>query len=289
MNELVISLKQKLDEIDNRMYLGAMNRLTNAGYKIKIGMWEKGEAISGVFRGVKTPPSWRELEKQTDRNHEALKNWYELYLANPNKKEYEKRAKEEAIKWAKSRLPKMLGEPKKKIAEEYPVVPEGKYSTIVADPPWPVESIILDKWESPIEDKYKTMTIEEIKQYFNHNWKADSCNLFLWTIHSFLREALEVMDAWEFKYFCCITWDKKGGWSTNGFHKRTELCLYGYHNKININQTGEFIPTIIEELKREHSRKPKIFDDILRKNTPEPRLELFPREAKDGFKCPGYN
>lgn len=167
--------------------------------------------------------------------------------------------------------------------EEHTSVPVGKYSTIIADPPWPIESVVLDKWESPLDDKYGTMTLEEIENYFNPEWKANPCGLFLWTIHSFLHDAFHIMGAWGFKYFACLTWDKGGGWSQNGFHKRTEFCLYGYSGKINVNQSGDFIPTLIQEKKREHSRKPIIFDDLIRSNTPEPRLELFWREKKEGF------
>jgi len=102
-----------------------------------------------------------------------------------------------------------------------------------------------------------------------------------------LREAFSVIDAWSFKYHCCITWDKGSGWSLSGFHRRTEFCLYAYKGKINVNQTGEFIPTIISENKRKHSQKPDKMYELIESNTPEPRIELFARIVRPGWKSWG--
>lgn len=168
---------------------------------------------------------------------------------------------------------------------ESPPIPKGKYSVFYADPPWPVDSMILEKWKSPLADKYPTMTIEEIN---NLGLKlsehiADNCSLFLWTTHTYLKEAFDVIEAWGFKYHCCITWDKGSGWSLCGFHRRTEFCLYAYKGKINITQTGKYIPTLISESKREHSEKPEIMYKLIEGHTPSPRLELFARKKRDGW------
>ena len=166
-----------------------------------------------------------------------------------------------------------------------PPLPKGKYSVIHADPPWPVDSMILEKWESPVDDKYLTMTIEEIK-YLGlklSECTADDCSLFLWTTHTYLREAFDVIESWDFKYHCCITWDKGSGWSLCGFHRRTEFCLYAYKGKINITQTGKYIPTLISESKRKHSEKPEIMYKLIEGHTPSPRLELFARKKRDNW------
>jgi len=168
---------------------------------------------------------------------------------------------------------------------ESPPLPKGKYPVIYADPPWPVDSMLLEKWESPIGDKYLTMTIEEIKilGLKISECTADDCSLFLWTTHTFLKEAFDVIESWGFKYHCCITWDKISGWSLCGFHRKTEFCLYAYKGKINITQTGEYIPTLISEPKRKHSKKPEIMYKLIEDHAPFPRLELFAREKRDGW------
>jgi N6-adenosine-specific RNA methylase IME4 len=187
-----------------------------------------------------------------------------------------------AHRWLEKFFPSPELEP-----HETPSLPSGKYRVIYADPPWPVDSMVLDKWESPLDDKYPTMTIEEIKAVPIPPICADDCSLFLWTTHTYLREAFDVIETWGFKYHCCITWNKGSGWSLCGFHRLTEFCLYAYRGNINVNQVGEFIPTLITEKKRKHSQKPDKMYELIESNTPEPRIELFARIEREGWKVWG--
>lgn len=161
--------------------------------------------------------------------------------------------------------------------------PVGKYSVIYTDPPWPVGSIVMDKWESPIDDKYPVMSIEDITNLPVQELAADDCALFMWTTHTFLPDALNIIKEWGFKYFCCITWNKGSGWTQNGFHKMTELLLYAYKGKMNVDQYGKAIPTLIEEKKTYHSKKPDSIRDLIASKTPEPRIEMFARDSFEGW------
>lgn len=172
---------------------------------------------------------------------------------------------------------------RKNKASVTPPLPDGKYRVIYADPPWEVGSIVLDKWESPLSDKYPTMPLEEIMALDVASRRADDCSLFLWTTQTFLHEAFHVIEAWGFKYHICLTWDKGGGWTSNGFHRRTELCLYAYSGKMNIPSDGEAIPALIVEAKREHSRKPDALYELIEARIPEPRIELFARKKRPGW------
>ena len=172
---------------------------------------------------------------------------------------------------------------RKRNAPPAPELPEGKYNVIYIDPPWPVGSIVMDKWESPIDDKYQTMTIDEIGELPIDDLSADKCSLFLWTTHTFLDDALRLIRLWNYKYFCCITWDKGNGWTQNGFHKRTEMLLYAYKGGINIDATGKAIPTIITENKTHHSKKPDSIRELIENKTPAPRLEMFARDKYPGW------
>ena len=160
-----------------------------------------------------------------------------------------------------------------------------KYQIIYADPPWKIQnaSKIWYKCYSPIEYKYPTMDLEQIKKLPIAQLTDTNCGLFLWTTHTFLEKAFEVLKSWGFNYHCCITWYKKCGFSVWGFHRNTEFCLYAYKGKININQKGKFIPTFIMETKRKHSQKPDIVRKWIESNTPEPRLELFARQKTEGW------
>ena len=160
-----------------------------------------------------------------------------------------------------------------------------KYQIIYADPPWDIGSTVLRKWESPLSDKYPTMTLGDLCNIGIdlRPHLADNCGLFLWATHTTLPDAFRIMREWGFVYHCLITWDKGGGWSSHGFHRRTEMCLYGYRGKINLNQRGKFIPTLITEKKTTHSTKPELMYQWLESNTPEPRLELFARKKRTGW------
>jgi len=170
------------------------------------------------------------------------------------------------------------------IAAQDPPPPNGKFKVIYIDPPWPVETIDLEKWESPIEEKYPTMSLDEIRKLPIKTLADDDCALFLWATHRFLYEALKMVEEWGFKHFCTITWDKQRGWTQFGFQKRTEFLIYAYRGRMVVNQYGEAIPTLISELAREHSKKPNIIRDLITKKTPPPRLEMFARgKAPDGW------
>ncbi len=178
---------------------------------------------------------------------------------------------------------KLLPKPKKRKFQP-PSLPDMNYNAIYVDPPWDIGSIILDeKWTSPIEDKYQTLSLDEIKSIEVENICTADCSLFLWTTQSFLVKSFNVIRSWGFKYHCCITWDKGSGWTQNGFHWRTEFCLYAYKGLINIEQKGKAIPTIITEPSREHSKKPDLMYELIENNTPEPRIELFARHKRPGW------
>lgn len=170
-----------------------------------------------------------------------------------------------------------------KTFKQAPEIPTGKFKVIYIDPPWQVGSMSMDKWESPIEDKYPTMSVDEIISLPISDLADDECALFIWTTHTFLPDTFRIIKEWGFKYFCTITWDKEGGWTQNGFHKRTEFLLYAYKGNMNINQYGKAIPTIIVEAKTKHSKKPDSIRDMIAEKTPEPRIEMFAREHFDGW------
>jgi len=76
----------------------------------------------------------------------------------------------EKVRLGKS-MKKAISESKKALVET-PPLPEGKYNVIYADPPWDIGSIKLEKWESPLDDKYPTMTMEA------RIWDAKLCSTF---------------------------------------------------------------------------------------------------------------
>jgi len=151
----------------------------------------------------------------------------------------------------------------------------------VIDPPYPIQPMILRKYQLSVP--YQTMTKKEIEALPINDLADNDCGLFLWTTHSFLPFSLELVKIWGFKYYCLLTWDKVSGLSHQGIFRVTEFVIYAYKGKMNIKQTGKYIPALFKEPKGKHSKKPRIFDGYIRLCTPEPRLDMFARKKKEGF------
>ena len=176
-------------------------------------------------------------------------------------------------------------------SEDVPELPGGKYNVIYADPPWPVSQSDWDmeKWSDTetIMEKYPTISVEAIGKMKAGDLAADRCSLFLWATQQFLPDALNIMGLWGFKYHVCITWDKGGGWTNFGFHRRTEFLLYGRKGKINMPFTGEAFPTLIVAPRGRHSEKPAIIREMIEQRIPSPRIELFARARFENWNCWG--
>ena len=166
-----------------------------------------------------------------------------------------------------------------------PDMPSGKYNVIYADPPWDIESMVLEKWESPLEDKYPTMKLKLLKNLKIEELCADDCVCFLWATHTTLPKAFELLRDWRFKYHCLLTWDKGGGWCVGGFHRKTELVLVGYRGILSnvVKEKGEYIPTLFYEKKTTHSTKPQIMYELIESRTIGKRIELFARNKREGW------
>lgn len=158
------------------------------------------------------------------------------------------------------------------------------YDVIYADPPWRYN---FSKSKSrKIENQYKTMTLEDIK---NLNVpSADNSVLYLWATAPKLLEALEVMKAWGFQYKTNAIWDKvrigMGYW----FRGRHELLLVGIKGKFSPPDPSLRIASVFSKMRGAHSEKPSYVRHIIGiwfKN--ERKLEMFAREKTDGWDVHG--
>ena len=158
-----------------------------------------------------------------------------------------------------------------------------KYQIIYADPPWNVKKIIRKVRPNQTKElDYPTMPLEDIKWLDVPNISDKNSVLFLWTTHSFLPKAFQVMEAWGFKYQRTITWDKQNGMCLFGFHHRTEFLLFGYKGKIEMYPKRKAFPTIVVAKSDKHSSKPQIFRDLIAPFG-QSRIELFARKKTEGW------
>lgn len=160
----------------------------------------------------------------------------------------------------------------------------GRYDCIVIDPPWPMEKIERDVRPNQVGFEYPTMTEDELAQFPVSEMADESCHLFCWTTQKFLPAAMRlIVDRWQFKYVCTFVWHKAGGFQPTGLPQfNCEFVLYARHGTPKFVDTKGF-PTCFNAPRREHSRKPDEFYDMLRLVTNGRRIDVFSREKRDGF------
>lgn len=167
-----------------------------------------------------------------------------------------------------------------------------KYRTIYADPPWQFANRTGKMApEHKRLNRYSTMKLEDIKQIPVSKVADEKCHLYLWIPNALLPEGLEVMKAWGFEYKTNLVWEKvrKDGFPDGrgvGFYFRntTELLLFGIKGGNNrTEQAGRSQVNLIRTVKREHSRKPDEFVELIENCSVGPYLELFARGDRDGW------
>lgn len=166
-----------------------------------------------------------------------------------------------------------------------PPPPEGKYRCIVIDPPWPV--VKIEREERPnqgVELDYSTLSIDEIKDLKIP--ADDMCHIYLWVTQKYLPAGIEILRSWGFKYQCVLTWVKKTGMTPFSWMYNTEHVLFGTRGGLPLDKLG--IKLAFEGESKKHSKKPDEFYEIVRQASPGPRIDMFAREARDGFDVWGF-
>ena len=167
----------------------------------------------------------------------------------------------------------------KKISNPKP--PEGKYKTIVIDPPWDMKKIIREVTPDQAGFDYPTMSIDEIKDFKLP--LDEEAHVYMWTTQKYLQYAFDIFEAWGIKYIFTMTWHKNGGFQPFGLPQyNSEFVVFGRIGGLKFEDTKAF-NTCFNANRREHSRKPDEFYDLVRRVSPGPRIDIFAREKRDGF------
>lgn len=186
----------------------------------------------------------------------------------------------------------MLIEPASCVAGGLAGMPEGKFGTILADPPWQFQNRTGKVApEHKRLSRYDTMTVDEICALPVSEMAASPSHLYLWVPNALLPDGIEVMRAWGYRYVSNLVWHKvrKDGGSDGrgvGFYFRnvTELLLFGVRgNNARTLAAGRSQVNMIQSRKREHSRKPDEQYDLIEACSWGPYLELFSRGRRPGW------
>ena len=168
---------------------------------------------------------------------------------------------------------------------------DGKYSTILADPPWRFQnSTGKVAPEHKRLARYSTLSLQEILDIPVNSIAEDNSHLYLWVPNALLAEGLETMRKWGFTYKTNIIWykiRKDGGPDGRGvgfyFRNVTEVILFGIKGSMRTLKPGRTQVNLLSTRKREHSRKPDELYDIIEACSPGPYLELFSRGKREGW------
>lgn len=163
--------------------------------------------------------------------------------------------------------------------------PRGKFRCIVIDPPWEVQKYERDVRPNQSGDlDYPTMTHEQIAEFDVQSLASDDgCHLFCWTTQKHLPPTLEIIERWGFKYCLVMVWHKNGGPQPFGLPQyNCEFVIYARSGAPEFRDTKQFF-TCFNAARREHSRKPDEFYELIERVTFGPRIDIFSREKREGF------
>ena len=165
-----------------------------------------------------------------------------------------------------------------------------KYQIIYADPPWRYHVYSKKGMGRSAESHYPTMSVDDICTLPVGDLADKNCVLFLWATFPQLKEALQVIDAWGFRYkTLAFLWLKQNRKADTWFYgmgfwtrSNSEVCLLATRGHPKRQSAGihQFVISHIEQ----HSKKPDIVrDKIVQLVGDLPRVELFARQKTPGW------
>lgn len=181
---------------------------------------------------------------------------------------------------------------------------EGRYRTIVADPPWSYPEGFVkteatgrsknvkrdgDKADGRPKDQrrslpYSGMSVEAICALPVSEMSEPDSRLFLWTTNRYLPESFCVMAAWGFTYRQTLVWQKSEGgpFPASVAVPTAEFLIVGTRGKPERLGT---LPSAVLKIAapRVHSTKPEAWLDHVEHISPGPYLEMFARRNRLGW------
>jgi N6-adenosine-specific RNA methylase IME4 len=164
-------------------------------------------------------------------------------------------------------------------------VPVGQYIAgqrfrcLVLDPPWDYDGEGASGRAAPT---YATMTDAEIAALPVDALAEPAAHLYLWVTNFSLPRGFDLIRAWGFRYVTALTWCKPSIGVGAYFRNSTEHLLFAVKGSLPLFYADQ--GTWFEAPRgRRHSDKPEALYDIVRRNSPGPRLEMFARGPREGF------
>ena len=119
--------------------------------------------------------------------------------------------------------------------------------------------------------------------------------IFMWTTDAHIKEAIDLMESWGFKYVTIVfIWSKQsknnkeiytlGAWTL----KNCEICLFGTRGQMLKYKKSNSVKQLVKAERTKHSKKPDIVYSLIEELFGDlPRIELFARQQVEGWDCWG--
>lgn len=161
------------------------------------------------------------------------------------------------------------------------------YDLIMADPPWSFHLWSAKGEAKSAQAQYACMSIADIKALPVSQLARGDSLLWLWCTWPLLREAIETVDAWGFKYVTGGAWAKRTKHGKAAFgtgYRLRSACEPFLIGTIGNPDTTRSVRNLIDGLAREHSRKPDEAFAMAEQLMPKAfRVELFSRQRRPGW------
>jgi N6-adenosine-specific RNA methylase IME4 len=133
---------------------------------------------------------------------------------------------------------------------------------------------------------YTVMTVEQIARLaVPAKTDVSGAHLYLWTTQKYIPDALNMVKAWGYRYQCLLTGVKAGGMTPYSWQYNAEHVVFATIGDLALNRLG--LKLTFTGDRREHSRKPDTFYELVMKASPGRRMEWFGRQKREGFEVWG--
>jgi N6-adenosine-specific RNA methylase IME4 len=163
------------------------------------------------------------------------------------------------------------------------------FRVVYADPAWSFKDR-LPGVKRGAAKHYRVISQSEIMRFPLPPIAADAW-LFMWRVHTHQREALQVIEAWGFKYASEMVWVKtaKNGRPRMGMghtiRQSHEVCIVARRGRP--EQLSRGVGSVILAPRHLHSVKPAEMYDRIEQFAPGPYVELFARSRRPGWESIG--
>lgn len=173
-----------------------------------------------------------------------------------------------------------------------------KYNVIYADPAWKYnrgvhQETFPKRKQTRIERElpYETMTLDEMKLLDVNSITEKDCACFMWVTDSHLKQGIELIESWGFKYkTIAFIWKKitnkgntcatVGAWTM----KNCEICILGTKGNMLKHKKSNNTFQLVEAERTINSKKPNEIRNRIADIFPNiPKLEMFARMRSDGW------